>query len=61
METEYSSAMRAEGTSPHQQWERDAAVEGCKVMCLDGTDTFLLPGLLDHRGPDGGIKTKTHG
>lgn len=27
-------------------------------MCLGGTDSFLLPGLPGHRGPDGESKTK---
>lgn len=46
METEYPSESR-EGTFPHPQWERDAAVEGAAKTgrqgdVLDGTDTFRL-------------------
>lgn len=40
------------------QWRGPQKLEG-KVMCLSGTDTFLIPGLPDHKGPDG--RSKTHG
>lgn len=41
------------------QWRGLQKLE-CKVMCLSGTGTFLLPGLPGHRGPHGRSKTKTH-
>lgn len=67
IKTEYPYAVRAEmahlptcSGKGKLQWRGLQKLEG-NVMCLGGTDRFLLPGLPDHRGPDGGSKTKTHG
>lgn len=62
--TEYPNAVSRHGTSPHLQWEKDAAVEGPAKAGVQGDVlkwyTFLLPGLPGHRGPHGRSKTKTH-